>query len=96
MSLFSILPKLKKTRIAIYRKCVQKSGRELPSDTISLIFGECLYSNKPAICWSLQTIKIQDPAVWGLVLCETPNEICNPVLVDYKINDLKHVSFDSP
>ena len=46
----------KKARIDILRTSVQFSARELPSETISCIFGWCLYQNNPGLSWSLSFV----------------------------------------
>ena len=56
---------LKKTRIDIFRRSVQFSARELPSETISCILGWRLYQKPPVSSWSLQNaISIKIGSIW--------------------------------
>ena len=53
LSFWTIFWNPTKTRIENLRISVQFSTRELPSETISCIFGWCLYQNNPGLSWSL-------------------------------------------
>ena len=85
----------KMIRIDILRRSVRFPASELPSDTISWIFGWCLYQNNPGLSWSLRIGNNLYKCTWNIIKL---NRIwLNSITKGIKSNTLqsKYINYNS-